>query len=356
MSVKSRTEPLNPRLYQLLTKRFHSVKISNAGEQAQIVYEINRERGNREEPVLAYPGEYYLICCPFCGDTKYRLYINHLFGQSDGEGNEFLHLAHCFNERCMTRETVREFIEDLTDNEWLLSRFKIRPGVEVDISQINMDWPGPCVRVDELKPSHKAYQFLVGRDFDPALIARGYDVRYCSESSRYYMAPGRLIIPIYEGGRMLGWQARDLQTKRKLDDPLPKYWTCPGTPKKALLYNFGRASLYQTGVIVEGPTDVWRFGPMACAALGSSMSPLQIRKFVDVFKLRSCVLLFDPEEYDKEAQEKLRNTMLSSFVGGCAAIRLPKGTDPGSLDRQVLRDFVRAEARKQGVKVSWKRL
>ena len=39
------------------------------------------------------------------------------------------------------------------------------------------------------------------------------------------------------------------------------------------------------------------------------------------------------------------------FSGNFAAVKLPEGTDPGSLDRVFLRDYVTHKAQKKGVKV-----
>ena len=76
---------------------------------------------------------------------------------------------------------------------------------------------------------------------------------------------------------MRGWQARhvgDLDWK----DPKspPKYYTCPGMKVGQILYNLANAAKYKTGVIVEGVTDVWSFGPMAMCTMGASMKALTI--------------------------------------------------------------------------------
>lgn len=40
--------------------------------------------------------------CPWCLDTRQRLYINHQWGEPDPvTGGKKLHLAHCFNEGCV---------------------------------------------------------------------------------------------------------------------------------------------------------------------------------------------------------------------------------------------------------------
>jgi hypothetical protein len=354
--TKTNELPLNPQLYRLLKRRFGDVRISNPGEAAQIVIRRNIRHRNRPEPEAVHPGEYYQVCCPFCSDTRHRLYVNHMFGQQDKEeGFTYHHLAICFNENCLAETgRVQDFIEDLTELEHNLEKFKVTKGKAVDISNLNMDWPGAMIRVDKLPKDHRAYQYLVSRKFDPQRIGKFYNVHWCVESTKFWMANERLIIPIYEDKRMVGWQGR-LPYEPKKGDSIPKYYTCPGTPRRMIIYNFANAIRYRTGVIVEGPTDVWSFGPMACCTLGATMTPHQQRKFLDHFKQHSAILLFDPEEYEKPKVQKLITDFSTAFEGGFAAVKLPEGTDPGTLDRDFLRDFVKEQAEEQGVKVSWRK-
>ena len=55
-------------------------------------------------------GETYKVSCPFCSDTRQRLWINHHWGVRDEKTNDdLLHLAHCFNDDCInTREVQKE--------------------------------------------------------------------------------------------------------------------------------------------------------------------------------------------------------------------------------------------------------
>ncbi len=346
---------LNPKLYRLLKRRFNQVKVSNAGEAAQITYRRNVHHNNREEPEAVHPGEYYQVNCPYCADTRQRLYVNHMFGQVDDEGNGFWHLAHCFNENCLsTRGRVSEFVEDITELECDIQKFKVMPGKEIDISKIEVTWPGAVQRVDKLPRDHNAVQYLISRNFDPGRIGRYYNVHYCIDSNRYWLAVNRIIIPIYNDKRMIGWQARSIGEPRG-ENPPPKYYTCPGTPRRALIYNFRNARKYKTGVVVEGATDVWSFGPMACSTLGATMTDHQQRTFLAAFRQHSAILLYDPEEYEKPSVQKLIAAFSSAFAGGFAAVKLPLGTDPGSLDRTFQRTYVKEQAAKQGVKISWGR-
>ncbi len=236
---------------------------------------------------------------------------------------------------------------------------KIREGKEVKPEDIVIEWPGPVTRVDKLPRHHKAVEYLVSRDFNPKVIGRFYNVHYCQTSFRY-LAQDRLIIPIYLNKQLKGWQARYIGEMdwSKPDAPL-KYYTCPGTPRGVLVYNLANAANYETGVIMEGPTDVWSFGPMGVCTLGSSMNDIQVRRFVSHFKQHSAVLLYDPDVREDRKKwpgiERLITKLHGCLPGRFAVVWLPKGRDPGSMDRKFMRAYVAQQARREGVKVSWKR-
>ena len=348
---------LNNMLYQMLKYHFSEVHVTCAGEAMQATY--RRHAVTKEWYLdIEHPGEYYVVCCPLCGDTRFRLNINHRWGVTDEKGHINLWLAICFNEKCLEssggHDRRVELWETIVAGDERLSKAKIAKGKEIPLEDIKADWPGPCTRLDLLPGHHKAYQYVLGRGFDPAVIGKFHNVHYC-EDSVLYLARHRLIIPIYHRGELKGWQARfvgDLDWK-KVKFP-PKYYTMRGTPRRSLLYNLANASKYETGVIVEGPTDVWSLGPMAVCTLGATMTQPQRQDFVKRFKHHSAVLCYDPEEFEKPAVKKLVTALHDKFDGGFACIKLPAGTDPGSLARPLLRNFIAEQAKQQGVQVSWK--
>lgn len=345
---------LNPRLYNLLERKFGIVKVSNQGQAAVITYRRNPLKNFRKEPVADYPGEYYQVCCPYCKDRRNRLYINHLFGTRDEEGISRDVFAVCFNENCLASSgTVADFKESITQTAGQLEKARIFEGKKVDLSKLVMKLPEDTVPLASLQPSHEAILYLRSRGFNIDTLSRYYGVRWCDHDERWWLASKRIIIPIWMQKRLVGWQSRMVEEYVK-GSSVPKYWTVPGTPKNNLLYNLANAQQFKTGVIVEGPTDVWSLGPMAVATLGASISPHQLRLFSSAFKDYSGVLLWDPEEYKKEKTKKvIRQLKQMSFAKGIAVVQLPDGEDPGSLEREFMRKYIVSQAKKQGVTVSW---
>ena len=350
--------PLNPVLYRLLQERFGEVRVYNEGV-AQVSNYCYNALEKRDYLSLIEPGEYYAVNCPFCNDTRHRLYFNHMWGHRDSLDRRNLWLVICYNENCCEDSERRLELWSLLLDPTIgsLDRAPIRKGKEVDPTMMAADWPGPVERVDKLSPNHKAVQYLSqDRGFDVKMLGKFYNVHYCRDSFRM-LARDRIIIPIYEEKKLVGWQARfvgEMDWHRR--DAPPKYFTCPGTPRRLVLYNFANAIQYRFGVIMEGPTDVWALGPMGLCTLGASMTTAQRAKFIAAFRNYGAILLYDPDTAGKESVLKLRAALESvQFRLGFANIALPKDHDPGSFNRDVLRGHIVYQAKQQGVAVNWQK-
>src|SRR5262249_8114013 len=134
--------------------------------------------------------------------------------------------------------------------------------------------PGRLVPLAQLPGGHPACQYVRGRGYDPADLYARYKVCFCPEARpRLPLVTGRLVIPVFRGGRPAGWQARCLG--RPPGKHVPKYFTAPGMARGQLLYNFDVARRHAYVVVVEGACDAWRYGPEAVALLGNRASHVQ---------------------------------------------------------------------------------
>ncbi len=349
---------LNPTLYRQLRRQFGKVLPSNEGQSMVARYVRNTFTGNWEL-YIENPGEYYRVCCPKCTDTKFRLFVNHRWGVRDEMGRRNLWLAVCYNENCYQGTEARsDLLEELTEIAGVLERARIREGEVVTESPDAM-LPGPHFRLDKLRAEHPANKYLAGRFLNPERLGKFYGVGYCP-NSHYYLAKNRIVAPIHFLGKLKGWQARyvgDLDWKA--EDAPPKWWSDPRMKKTMLLYNYDNAIKWRTGVVVEGPSSTWGFGPMAMGTMGSSMSLFQKRYLIRGFREHSLILLWDPDVRKdprkmKHVNEKVIPWLEGNFKGGFAPVWLPDGLDPGSFDRLMMLDYVAREAKGLGVKVSWK--
>lgn len=351
---------LNRALYRRIRATFGNVKIRNVGEKQSRKLTTDLVTGKPKTKII-HAGEYYAICCPFCNDTRFRCYINHMYGRDDELGRPQTFLATCYNAGCplsmKDRATYEQLEEMLTGHTlFQLRKANIQEGKEVDVNKVRANWPGQVTRLDKLPSTHEAVVYLAGRGFDPDKIGRFYNVHFCTQSDRF-ICENRLIIPIYHKKRMVGWQARAAYDCDWKSSHIPKYYTAPGTPRRQVLYNFGNAVRFRTGVIVEGVTDVWKLGPQAVCTLGATMTMQQQTLFVKGFRNHAGILLYDPDIKDqmKEKLDELVVDMQGKLKSGFCWVHLPDGTDPGSLDRSFLRPFIKQQAEDKGVKVSWKK-
>lgn len=357
------TGALNRQLYSRLKATFDRVLIKNAGEARDSVRKLNLQTGKYEE-VVQHGGEYYAVCCPLCNDTRFRCSINHLYGVDDDWGRPRNRLVHCFNAGCPLERGDREAYDKMED--WILGRrlaslrkAHIQEGVKVDYTAIRSTWPGVVHRVDRLPSDHHAVRYLRDtRQFNIKTLGTFYNVHWCESSSRA-LCVDRLIIPLYHNRKMVGWQSRHIGDDVDwAKSPFPKYYTAPGTPRRAFLYNLGNAKNYETGVIVEGVTDVWAVGPMAVCTLGAAMTRPQQEMFRRAFRDHSGVLLYDPDAEEKKGKSLLNlPAEFASLRHGFCKVVLPGEDDPGKYAnrRSLLRRLVTEEAAKQGVLVSWRR-
>lgn len=350
---------LNIPLFKRLETLFGRVKVSGAGQQfdADTLVVGGRRRLN-----FRSKGEYYKVCCPFCGDSRFRLYVSYMFGQKGADGKPMRFLAHCFNENCLgDHQNFSAFIDKLESPLLIpLSDIKVKPGKRVTEADTIATWPGECVKLNELSQDHEALVYIRSRGYDPEILRRVYDVRFCVQS-KFSLAQNRLIIPIYQNNVMRGWQARyvgELAWKTEKNLP-PKYFTMPGLSKSSVVYNIDRSKLFNACVICEGVVDVWGFGDGAVCTFGHTCSDKQLEIITSAFRRpsRPIVLMFDPEAYtEKHVQNLLHNPRLLSHSGGFAHVKLPEGTDPGSTQRRELRKYVKEQVARQGINLSFRRL
>jgi len=353
--------PLRHQLYNALNslKKLGGVIVAHEGEDMICNYVYNVQR-RRYELNIINPGEYYRVNCPFCNDTRHRLWINHRWGYKDEKtGSCNLWLAICYNqERCLqTYARQLNLWNQLFDNTYDRSRDVIRRGESIQI-MTEVSLPGECYPVDYLAkefPDDPAVGYLISRGYDPIYLGETYRVSVCSvPSSRYWHLTGRIIIPVYMDGKLYGWQARfvgDPPNKQT-----PKYFSMPGMKKTQLLYNFDVAAKFPFVVVCEGATDVWRFGPEAVALFGKSISTTQLLRLKEVFGKRGLpiVILLDGDAIDEaegiamELSGKLKG---DGYRYRNAVVQLPPGKDPDSYSTDELRALVAAQCRQQGIEL-----
>lgn len=293
--------------------------------------------------------------CPFCDDSRKRLYVSYMFGQRDNADRVMTYMAVCYNETaCMTDyENRRTLLEKLNGKiKKRLEEASIRPGKR-SARFTTPVVPGPIAPLNSLDPTHTARAYMESRGFDVDKLTSYYDYGYCQRSHEL-LAARRVYIPFYFQGKYMGWQCRlpeDLPPNVKWP---PKYFTMPGLAKQFMLVNYDNARNWNTGVVVEGALDVVGWGPQAMGVLGNRISDYQMRLLTQAYQGRKLLVLLDPKEMSKD-YTLARVAELRRGLGkrNVAAVTLPAGTDPGSLDRSFMREYCMRAARKQKVRLDF---
>ncbi len=319
---------MNPALFSALQRRFGDVKISNEGMRKVSVSRPDRFNRSKMREEIVDGGEYYRVCCPYCGDKRHRLYVNHCWNTDGSDGRPYgRFMIHCFNENCDMagfRDELKPYINHLP---------KIHRPDEACASSTVMfkrhELPGKCVPIIELPDFHPALNYLRTRErnepFDPKQLGEEWGLQYCVEHPNPLIA-GRIIFPVYKDGILVGWQARACGNHKI------KYYTMPGLNKKAMLVNGDRARHYKIAVIVEGTFDAMSVGPCAIPLLGKSVSYIQRLLLQQGWGEGTVAFMLDPD-----ALEDMKRTAQmfdkTQFKGGIFQVNLPEGVDPGRLSR-----------------------
>jgi len=297
----------NPQLYSLLQRNFAHVKVSGGGS-ALVRHLPNWHHGGRPSTHVT-GGEFYQVCCPFCRDTRYRLWLNALWGTRDEvTGRELWHLAICYNEDCLSspghRMRLREMVYALPAQS--RRRAQAPPVVPPSAPRAPIQLPVDCVPVSS-SPRH-VREYLVQRGFDPHELSERWDVSYAEHATDVRpQLTDRIVIPIWlparragaEKGYLGGWQARAVGNGTEVC----KYLNCTGMKKSELLYGLTTVTNGSGPVVVvEGVTDVWRLGSDAVALLGKTISTTQVAMLIGRCAGRPILIMLD-DDAQQEAQQ-----------------------------------------------------
>ena len=341
---------LCPELYARLLATCGSVVIANQGESMAHISAWDAGRRSYYTQVM-HSGEYYRVNCPFCNDTKHRLWVNHMYNQPDASGRSMRFLATCYNEDCLSDfENWRRFNDALYGFRNAADRrrqpFYVRAGTVIETNPGPAQMPGRCEPISSLYPEHPAVRYMVGdRRYTMAKLAK-YNISYCASAlPQYREAQNRIVFPIFMEGILVGWQCRYIGSANW--GVTPKYYGLPGMRKRTMLYNFDNARDKPFVVVVEGPTDVHAIGDTAVAVMGKHLSRYQISRLVDTWDLKPIILIFDPD-----AREEMRaslNDLANIGRNPVVEVELPDGFDPGDYDQATIHNIIHARARERGV-------
>ena len=171
-------------------------------------------------------------------------------------------------------------------------------------------------------------RYLQGRDFDPFIIARDWDIKQTGNFGDYKF---RIIAPIYFDHRLVSFQGRDYTDRQAL-----RYKACQIEREvihhKNILYGADFVKGKKKIIVGEGITDIWRIGKgRAVGTFGTGYTPSQVLQLLEL-NMEEYIIWFDPED---EAQE-IADQLCSELIGYNKSCRIVDGIskDPGSISSE----------------------
>lgn len=281
---------LNPALYQVLRTRYGRVRVTNQGVRRQ-----EKRVGNRYEAIVR--GENYQLCCPLCGDTKFRLSISYMWlTKSMLATHPRTELAHCYNDSCPVWK--QSFWAPIMDDLELFSMGLITPPTEDALPEpseprapMKIRLPHGFVPLTLLPNEHPARVFIRKQypgGITPDYLGKCYGVGYVHAPDPIYeLAEQRIIFPIYANGELVAWQGRTIVGAD------PRWYLPPGFIKP--VYNGDNVSPINTPIIAEGIPSAISCGPNGVALFGKTATHQQLEYIAS--RWGSAIIATDPETF-----------------------------------------------------------
>lgn len=265
------------------------------------------------------------LSCPYCGDDSTHLGFN-------PDGNYFS----CW--RCGRHPLVLTFSKLLNlpepETRSILKNYGLY--VKTPIAKFKIEKRQFKIPSDIHKLGEQHRQYLLKRNFDPDKLTKIFDIKGTGPMSRLDGSDyrHRIFIPFYWDNRIVTFDTRDITGKAVRYKACPKEYELIG--HKEILY--GRQEKWtDTGICVEGPTDVWRLGVNAFATSGIQFTQSQVRVMAKLFK--RVFVVYDRDTQAQIQAGKLASELMLRKVDVISILIDQK--DPGSMTEKEAEYFVK---------------
>lgn len=303
-------------------------------------------------------GTQFSFCCPFCNDYKPRLFVN------VDRGVYFCH-------HCESKGTLVSFISDYARIPWkealkvyreyesydkplpasleeeVYQRLIKAP--EIDTAKYVFPLPEEFILIENAtgKAGQRAIEYLKSRGVTREMAERYY-IGYCSEGEY----ANRIIMPDFEQGELVYWQARTWETapsnpiikkmfRKVLNPALTKEQLEQGLNpigKSEVISNIDFILDLGMCVLCEGRFDSYSIGDMGGCIHGKVLSDTQFAKLVtNKEKIETVAVMLDGDAV--KSAITIADRLYRHFDQVLMCI-LPKDQDPSSIGREgVLRSI-----------------
>ncbi len=258
------------------------------------------------------------VCCPFCNDDNFHMGFN--------TAKEYFHCYRCgWHHPVETLTTLTSERQSVILDMLNASRksYRTKPAPKKEPAK-TLALPKHKLRLEK-----RDINYLEERNFNPINLQMIYGIESVGPVGKYKF---RILIPIYQDGRLVSFTSRDTSDKAKI-----RYKTCPKEEELMPVKNTLYALDDVTGssiVVVEGPTDVWRMGRGAVATYGLAFSSSQIKRLA---KFKDVHILFDK---GRDAERQAKRLMNKLYGITNVSIEKIKFDDPGSMPNKYAKGLM----------------
>ena len=342
---------MNPELFARLRKRYGRVGVFDEGVERRSRRVKSPFNAGEARPEIQVWGEAYVINCPFCGDTKQRLYISYCWGLQDTQKKH--NYLKCFNDNSCTTvdrsdpashwERVKKNRDSLWADIWYGQPLVTLTPAYAPDEDPEPAWPGHVMPVQRLPVGSVVSSYLIGRGLDPKWLGEHWRVSMLIESTQpdREWLEGRIIVPHYLDGKCMVWQARSAGNLP------PKYFT--QGRKSHHLYNEENARRFREVILVEGVFDAFKIGGQGVATFGLTCSHDQSKRLLQWPD--GLIVYFDRPKKEKEAEARSRALarIAAAYHGPILDVMPPAGHDAGSLTYEENMRVIADAARQAGL-------
>lgn len=287
--------------------------------------------------------EYEFDLCPWCSGKKVmRFNISKMIGVCYKCPRTVFLRDLAVDVAGIPAHQVKKYVEDFNADERLKMGFAeaMLDGLLGTDRARTISTLQPVALPDEFRLLQDGQSSVVGRKALAYMVGRGcptcvlYDMKFGYCASGLY--EGRVIIPFYENGELVYWQARDFTGNVSVENKIKNPRTLTTSHGKSdVLFNFDGVKRLETIIMTESWGSSLAVGRRAFAINGKSLSEVQGQKVLDM-KADTVIILLDAET----AEQSWRTAKRLAPYKRVLVCTLPYG-DPADVSHPVLLDTVR---------------
>lgn len=350
---------LNEVLYQRLVQKFgHSnVEIKRPGVPYDPTW-VSDPISGRKSRDFQTNGEAYRMNCPFCGDRKGRLYVNHFWMQWDSvvmrhadDMIKCLNDTRCFDaDKAENRSRFFQYLfSGCNPKDVAMPIAAAAPG---ETKEVVPAPPGKIIPLSAMAPQQPICYYLRNRGYDLKVLNDYYGIGYVASVDRGHSSKclDRIYIPLFCEHKLVGYQCRFIGDREWTDD-VPKSIGMPNMKRGNYIYNYDIVRRSRVLVLVEGPTSAWRVGFRAGALWGNSLGGAQVTLINNTWSDDCLVVVLLDGKATTEAAK-----VTAKLQGNCHAkvvrVQLPVAEDPATFGEAPCWELIDRTCRERGLRLS----